>query len=90
MLRLNESVVNKTDDIQALRLRYAIARPTNSANGAMSCAWLAASSAAMYACRSSTRIVVHGYPPDASIMFIRNRAMRGRCQRGPLAASASL
>ena len=40
--------------------RDLIASPTNSAKGTMSCAWLAASSAAMYASRSSTRIVVHG------------------------------
>ena len=30
----------------------------------------------MYPCRSSTLIVVQGYPPDASIMFIRNRPKR--------------
>ena len=49
---------------------------TNSANGVKFCCTLAASRAAIYARRSSTRMTVHGYPPEASIAFIVNRAMR--------------
>jgi len=55
-------------------IRTASAR--NSVNGPMSPSALAASSAAMYGSRCSTRMIVQGYPPEASMAFIRNRPMR--------------
>ena len=48
----------------------------NSANAPIRWPLLASSSAAMYSARCSTRITVHGYPPEHSIRFIRNRAIR--------------
>jgi len=48
----------------------------NSAKGAMFWSVEAASNAARYSFRRVVRTMVHGYPPEAIIKFIRNRAMR--------------
>src|SRR6266403_2147105 len=47
----------------------------NVANGSIFESILALSSAFRYRLRSSTRTTVHGYPPDANIVFIRKRAI---------------
>ena len=48
----------------------------NRVNSAMSPLTEALSSAAMYDALRVTRTIVQGYPPDASMAFIRNRPMR--------------
>src|ERR1035441_1044507 len=54
-----------------------LTRPARkSAKGTIFSPTLACSRASMYRVRSSTGMTVHGYPPDASIRFIRNRPMR--------------
>ncbi len=68
------------------KLLYVLFRPSftyymltvaiNEANAVIFFPTLAASSASIYSPRLSTGITVHGYPPDASMVFIKKRAMR--------------